>query len=50
MTDQQDSTLISLFHRAVRTDTKESRDELLAHWKMLCDFLDHVDPEEYHQR
>ena len=50
MTDRQASTLTSLFNQAVRDDSKESRDELLAHWKMLCDFLDRVDPEEHHQR
>ena len=49
MTDRQASTLTSLFNQAVRDDSKESRDELLAHWKMLCDFLDRVDPEEHHQ-
>ena len=48
MTEKQDSTLISLFNQAVREDRQESKHELLAHWKMVCDFLDRVDPEEHH--
>lgn len=40
MTNEQDTTLISLFNEAVRADNKESRDALMSHWLMLCEVLD----------
>lgn len=43
MTEQQDSNLISLFNEAVRADTIETRDALIAHWKLLCEALDGVE-------
>jgi hypothetical protein len=40
--EQQDSNLVDLYNKAIREDSKESRDELLAHWKVLCELLDGV--------
>ena len=46
MTKDLDSTLISLFNQAVREDTQKSKQELLAHWKLVCDFLDGFKAED----
>ena len=43
---EQDSNLVSLFNEAVRADTKESRDALIAHWKLLCEALDGVEDND----
>ena len=46
MTAHEDSNLISLFNEAVRADNKESRDALIAHWKLLCEALDGIGVSE----
>ena len=40
--NEQDSTLIALFNQALRDDSEESTEALIAHWKTLCALLDNI--------